>query len=39
VLKTASAEGLLHLPEAIERLRRTNFRASSALLRSMLKDA
>jgi len=38
VLKTASAEGLLHLPEAIERLRRTNFRASPALLRSMEKD-
>jgi predicted nucleic acid-binding protein len=38
VLKTASAESLLHLPEAIERRRRTNFRASPALLRSMQND-
>jgi hypothetical protein len=31
-------DGLLDLPEAIERLRHTSFRASPALLRRTLED-
>ena len=36
VLKQAAADGLLDLPEAIERLRQPNFRASPALLKWVL---
>lgn len=37
VLKDASQAGLLDLPTAIDRLRKTSFRASPELLRSLLK--
>jgi Predicted nucleic acid-binding protein, contains PIN domain len=36
VLKQAAADSLLDLPEAIERLRQTSFRASPALLKRVL---
>jgi predicted nucleic acid-binding protein len=39
VVKQAAAEGILDLPETIDRLRHTNFRASPALLKRTLDDS
>ena len=40
VLEKAAQRGLIHLPTAIERLRQTNFRLSSNLIRTVLdRDA
>jgi len=39
ILETASAKGLLDLPEAIDRLSKTSFRASPKLLREVLERA
>lgn len=37
VLEAATRRGLLDLPRAVDRLRKTNFRVSPALLRSLLE--
>lgn len=39
ILETAGARGLLDLPEAIDRLSKTSFRASPKLLREILERA
>lgn len=38
VLKESAARGLIDLPVAVERLRRTNFRSSPRLLKTLLDD-